>query len=326
MRRSSAQPGRNDRLVALLNLLLHPDVIPLVLSYEVTLQFELQRSFGSRRGKLDGEMHKPSALLLHADELLVVDQSNSRIQVFHQGTGRFLRKWGEFGQQNGRFRCPTTIALGFPSGGGPCHHPDEDKNLSPDEAEIFVGDVDDIQVFRLHDSQFLRRFQIEENCGAALLNGIAVMGEEVLVSRSYPYQIDVMRKSDGKRVRIIGERECSDEPGRLWLDKVAKELWRTEDNHVVVLDVIHGKARRQYGQELRYPQAVACHGEEVIVCDSSKDRLVVYDRSTCQKLRIIASCSNGGPGLLSHPCDLAISLRNELFVCDQNHHRVLVFQ
>ncbi len=338
MRRSSAQPGRKDRLVALLKLLLHPDVIPLVLSYEVTIQFELQRLLGSRRGALDGQMAHPSGLLLHADELFVVDQGNCRIQVFHQGSGRFLRKWGQYGFERhaGRFRCPTAIALSPPRA-GVCHL-DTGKNLIWDEAEIFVVDVDQIQVFRLRDCQFQRRFQIEENGTASVSNGIAVMGEEILVSRSYPHQIDVMRKSNGERVRILAQIESS-EPGRLWIDETAMELWLAEPGHdrIVVLDVIHGDAVREYGgatTELRYPQAVACHGDEVIVCDPCNQRLVIFDRLTCQKLRIIASCRRGAdfqdggrtPIEFSYPLDLAISLRNELFVCDSTNHRVLIFQ
>ncbi len=263
MRGCSAQSFRRERLTAHLNPFLHPDVIPLVLNYEVTIQYELQRSCGSARGSGDGKMYYPVGLMLHADELFVVDKSNYRIQVFHQGTGRFLRKWGRRGVGDGEFRRPMAIALSS--------HLDEGKE-DPiwDGPEILIIDTDQVQVFCLRNSRFRRRFPIEENGPFSFAHGIGVMGDQLVVSRSEPNQVDIIKKSNGMGVRTVGTVEIGAPPGRLWVDEAAKELWLVEprNDRILVLDVMHGEVLRQYGGspdgQLENPQAVACHGDEVI--------------------------------------------------------------
>ncbi len=320
---------RHGKLTAQLRDFLHPDVIPLVLNYEATIQFELQRSFGAARGALDGEMDNPSGLLLHADELFVVDQGNHRILVFHEGTGRFLRKWGQPGSRDGEFLNVKAIALGRSRVE---HHPNESKTRNKVEvgieAEIFVADIDEIQVFHLHDNRFLRRFKIEENSSFSFTRGIAVMGDEILVSRSSPHQVDVMRKSDGKRLRILGGMTFHTSPKRLLVDETAKELWLADPGkyRILVLDVMSGNVLRQYDEKILCPEAVVCHGDEVIVSDFNQNRLVVFERSTSRMLRCISMLCSLKNGQFRNPSDLAISLRNELFVCDSGNCRVLIFQ
>ncbi len=137
----------HEELRALLLPFLHPDVIPLVLAYEATIQFHLQRTFGSV-GAGDGDLNLPTGLLLHGDELFLVDQWNHRIQVFHPGTGRFLRKWGRRGEDEGGLLYPKSVAVGL-----------SNQDEGGHETEVFITDNTHIHVFRLRDSQFLRRFE-----------------------------------------------------------------------------------------------------------------------------------------------------------------------
>ncbi len=320
--------GSSSRLVGItawLREFLHPDVIPLVLSYEATIQFDLQRIYAGAVGSGDGEMNWPRGLLLHADELFVVDCHNHRIQVFHQGTGRFLRKWGLIGFNEGEFRFPGVAAIDFRN----------HLELDGKEPEILISDDYYIHIFRFSDCQFLRRFALQEDGSGFSCGGIVTLGDHIFISRSSPNQIDVLSKGDGRRVRIIGaDLVLGPYPGKLLLhdNHDAKALLVADPgkNRVVALDLLSGRFLRQYGLDQQdRPQAVALHGEEVIVCCRSSNRLVVLDRSTTRIRRVISGGLVAGQTCATqfrYPYDLAISSINELFVCDCDNNRVLIFQ
>ncbi len=338
---STAKSSRNQSLIAQLSPFLHPDVIPVVLGYESTIHFELQRSLGSQGGRLDGQMQNPSSILLHRDELFVVDQSNYRIQVFHQVSGRFLRKWGQFGVGDGEFLQLMGIALSLPS--------EDDGDLGEgkfpilgNEVEIFILDADQVHVFGPQNCTFLRRLQIQHQGPLSSAHDIAVMGDEIFVSCSNPHHIGIMNKSDGKRMRSLpGEiPKFRGRPGKLWVDKEANEVWVVDMGRsalILVLDLLSGEILQEYGPqiELKWLQSVVCHGEQVIVGGVGTHRLGVYNRSTqllgtippsgqdIEAFDLAISLRNGQDIEAS---DLAISLRNELFVCDFFRHRVLIFQ
>ncbi len=302
--------------------LLHPDVIPLVMSYEVTIQFILQRSCGEVHQKRDKEMNMPNAISLHEHDLVVVDYGRHRIQIFDQDTGRFLRQWGHVGRKEGELQCPTVVAV--------THSTPQDQEL---EAEIFVADFYHISVFRYWDSKFLRRFEISDQGDSTVPYGIAVGWDLVFVSRSWPNQIDVMRQLDGKCLQTIGQWSLKLSPGKLFMAEPEKELWVADpqQHRVVVFDVISGEILRSYGDDLGrgFPEAVVRHGEDVIVCDPHNDRLQVFHQHSTQMLRTIGnrrSSKGRSATKFYHPCDLGVNDRNELFVCDSLHHRVLVFK
>ncbi len=328
-RMSGSSSSSNRRVVTLsawLREFLHPDVISIVLSYEATINFELHRIYNGFGDSGDGQMNRPQGLLLHADELFVADCGNHRIQVFHQGTGRFLRKWGLHGAKEGEFRFPRAAAVHFSS---------RHQDLEGKESEIVIIDDYHIHVFRLSDSRFLRRFANESGswCG-----GVVVLDDHIFVSRIWPNQIDVRRTCDGTQVRIIGaDLGFGRYPGKLLLDdedQDAKELMVVDpaNDRVVALDLESGQCLRQYTLEKDQqngPQAVAMHGAEVIVCCADSSRLVVLDRSTTRILRVIPGGLMAGTArttAFASPCDLAINSVHELFVCDTYNHRVLIFQ
>ncbi len=336
MTHSSHQGGRKSFLDALLSPFLHPDVTPLVLDYEATIQFELQRSYGTQRGDRDGELQNPYGLALSLtrlnnktggakDELVVVDSSNSRIQVFHQRTGRFLRQWGRRGRKDGELIFPITavIRLGTEKGQG--------------HQELFVRDVsrDDVQIFRYSDGQFLRGFPTENRVGSFTSSGIAISKDDIFVSQHN--QIDIKTISEGKTIRNMKHIGCAD---NLWIDEEGHELFIAypDKNRVEVLDITSGQLLRGYGgpiasegpgqrqspinkEQLNAPRAVVAHGDEVIICDTSNQRLVVFDRLSCRMLRPI-----GVQDGFYYPYSLALNCHNQLFVCDSGNDRVLLFE
>ncbi len=329
MIQSSVRPrGIGLEISALLIPLLHPDLIAVVLGYQATIHFELLKVIGGSSLSEDGDMQLPSGLLLHDDELFVVDKWNHRIQVFHQRTGRFLRKWGRRGEQKGEFIYPLAVTI---------HAAALERDGM--ETEIFIADPEHIHVFRLFDSRFLRRFKVSENWSQSRsADGIVALGDHIFLSRSDPNQIDVLTQSHGTTIRIIGDLSLGPYQGKLHLDEDGKELLVADYSHdrVLAVDILSGKLAREYtdfpqkDQKERlnnHPQAAAVHGEEVIVCCVGTGALVVFDRSTTLRVRVIPlELIEGTPSRLSSPCDLAVSSCNELFVCDSFRNRVLVFQ
>ncbi len=314
IRGASSQTRRHQHLASLLLSLVHPDVIPLMLSYEVTIEFEFRRSYGGQAGSEDGEMNQPQGLVLHGEELFILDTGNGRVQVFHQGTGRFLRKWGQRGREDGEFIQPHAAAIAF-----------NDQTV---EEEIFIGSRGAVQVFRLSDSQFLRRLSSIDAFG------VAVVGEEIFLSRSS--KVDVLAKSDGKPLKVV-QHGALDSPGKLFAESDHNHLFvaNTAKDQIQLLDVRTGQLLRVYqgrelksstvGKQLNWPRAVVAHGDQVIVGDTCNNRLVIFDRSTGEMIRETKG-SRFRRSLLSLPSDLAINHLHQLFVGDTGHNRVVVFE
>ncbi len=322
-----------QELGTFLTNLLHPDVIPLVLGYEATIQLEFVQSYGSQSSVGDGELHSPLAVVVNQDELLILDTHNHRIQVFHQRTGRFLRKWGRFGTGVGEFTLPVAGAIAMGGRG------------TRGQERIFVLDSrrKDIQVFRLSDSQYLHGFSLAERNGWPC--GMALLGDEIVVSRFDPTSIDnrtqiqVLTQAEGKDLRILANEEELRElcECKLFVEQDTNLLFITDtDNHrILVLDLASGRIKQHYGgriQSLYYPRAVVTHGDMVIVADSHNDRLVIFDRITTQMLRRVGpkKSSRSSPPLhfynFNMPSDVAVNSNNQLFVCDTGHDRVLMFE
>ena len=78
--------------------------------------FELVREFGSK-GTGDGQFDQPGGLTFAADgTLYVCDQVNHRVQRL-TSEGKFLGKWGEYGDAAGQFGAPEKP---YSRVGGPC--------------------------------------------------------------------------------------------------------------------------------------------------------------------------------------------------------------
>jgi len=78
--------------------------------------YELVREWGGK-GTADGEFDQPGGLAFDKEGALVVcDQVNHRVQRF-TAEGKFLNKWGEYGDQPGQFGAPQKPNSRV---GGPC--------------------------------------------------------------------------------------------------------------------------------------------------------------------------------------------------------------
>ncbi len=322
---SEPQGSRRTKIGIQLLPFIHPDVIPCVLEYDSTLQLQFLCTYGSgsgKEGQADGEMCRPRGLVLHKEELFVMDSGNHRIQVFHQGTGRFLRKWGQAGFLQGELRCPAFAAISLNSDGG--------------SAELVVLDIirNDVQFFRVSDSRYLRGFDIQESSGrdAIYHRGMAVIDDEVLISGCLPSQVDVFTKSELKHLRILkNDQKKLDLPSQVFVDPEKKEVFIADwgNSRIQVLDFLSGQALKEYegstedGGKLLNPRGVVVHGEQVIVCDCLWG-IVIFDRTSCRislKMQInpFSADSHG-------PRPLAINSVGQLFVPDTDNHRIVVFE
>ncbi len=303
---------RQHRIAALLGSLLHPDVIPLVMGFEVTLEFQLVQSLLGRDGRKDGEVEQIQGLALQHDEIFVLDAGNHRIQVFDQRTGHFLRKWGGF-------KAPLVATISFNAEGA---------------AELFVMDRllsgDMIQVFDISTSKLLCRFPIPGG-GQRNSSGIVALNDHLFVSRADPSIIQVLSKADGKLIRVIGcygtKRGEFDCPVGLFIDEHRHEVYVADagNRRVQVLDAFSGQFLRGYGgvKQLRYPLGVVAHGEQVIVSDACMNRVVVFHQSTGVLLPSVDDQSQIG---LDYPAYLAINHTHQLFVCNVDSNKILVFE
>ncbi len=328
---TACQLKRAQQIVPLLQFLLHPDVIPVVVGYEATIQFELVSSLGgTKAGNRDGEMNTPQGLVLYDEELFVMDTLNHRIQVFHQVTGRFLRKWWLSRDEEGSFCLPVAAAISLPTS-------ITQRRGEAENVELFVLDQEgDIQVFGIVDCRL--RHRIPMPYPAMYSRGIGVARNQIFISRYSPNRIDILTKSDGKRINTFGDKGFGQVqfhvPEKLWPDPETNELFIADSqNRILVLNMVSGKYLRQYGPSkiksggVKCAGAVVVHGTEVIVADTSHNRLVVFHRSTSRPLRTIdLPCSSSLSVQVSDLCDLAVSCRNQLFVCNSGNHSVMIFE
>ena len=68
---------------------------------------------GFTSGKGSGEFDQPGGIVLNSDgTLFVTDQCNHRVQKFTRA-GKFLTKWGEYGDKSGQFGAPEVKGSRF---------------------------------------------------------------------------------------------------------------------------------------------------------------------------------------------------------------------
>ena len=296
---------------------LHADVIPIVQAYASIMTFSYLRvvplvdSKNEGKGKLD----HPSSICLHEDEIYVADTNNHQIQVFHQSTGRFVRK------VQGNLIHPIGIAIHGAL------------------RRVFVSDraTDQIKVYRLDDWGLL---SVWDATAAAVPFfypfGITICENQVLVVDCQNHRIAIF-SPDGKLIRSFGSLANFYSPAKLAKDPFGHELFVADgENHrIQCFDMNTFAFLRQYGSgvkgrrqgQLNHPYACALHGDELIVCDTFNDRLVVFDRFEASVQRMCESYTSDDFHLSTFRtvCDVQINDRNELFACNYGNDRILVF-
>src|SRR5579871_5194800 len=128
---SDAHVFTPSHIRACLSRFLVRDVLAIVLSYVPRIEGNFVRTWSATEG-----VESPRGICLHNHELFLADSANSRIQVFHAPTGRYLRSWSTI-VDGGQPRSPFAVAV---SG-----------------AEVFVTDdlQYDVQVFSSTDSRLV---------------------------------------------------------------------------------------------------------------------------------------------------------------------------
>ncbi len=294
-------PTQREMVQSCLLPRLIPDVIPIIVGYLISLDLTLLRSFGGY-GDNDGKMRNPSSICLHKDELFVADLHNDRIQVFHELTGRYLRQWR---------------TNQWPTFGPSCVLVFKD--------EVLVSHRDGsghIQAFRLSDSSLLPSWNLPESMDRESGHAMATDGESLFISDGVG-QIYVcspsqrwFRGSPGYRPGELRK------PSKLFIVEDQVFHADTWNGCVQVFSKTSGKYLHQY-TSLSLPQAVTVDNDEVIVCTTEQDGLVVFDRSSRLPIRAITKLN---APLLRRPSDLAINSKQQLLVCTSESHCILVFQ
>ena len=277
----------------------------------------------------------PEGLALHKEEIFFADSYNHSVCVFNQFTGKFFRQFGKSGRSSEHLFHPTTVAVSS-------------------DGEVFVGSLarHDITVFNL-DTSFKRivRVAFEDPLLRYPINYALLFADDdvLFVSLGWAsreltapcvnpylvdkYEVSAVCKKSGKVFKTYCKGELK-QPQQLAID--LNELFITESNNsrIVVVDKQTGVITRQYlspaapADPMNFPSGVAVHGDQVIVCDKLKSRLILFDRGTAQVVKVIK-----GPispvtrtWSLETPHNLVVNSHNELYVSDPMYNRILVFQ
>lgn len=201
--------------------------------------FVMVASFG-RSGRGDGAFGKPygptSIAVSPNGELVVVDTSNNRIQIFNR-KGQYLRQFGKYGRAEGMFDTPASVAI-FPSG------------------NIIVADAGNhrVQIFD-GDGKFLRQFGKEGRQEGEFDTAVALAltpANEIVVVDCFACRVQIF-DANGKFLRQFGtegdeEGEFSNPRGVAVSPSGHIVIADTDNYRVQVFDT-NGKFLRQFGKE-----------------------------------------------------------------------------
>ena len=286
------------------------DVMGIVVAYAANIECNFLRAWGSR-GTRDFEMQFPFDVCTKGNELFLADSGNHRVVVFDQATGKVIRLLKGLLKDQGVI-APYCLAIR--------------------DDELFIGDYSDIRVFDMETFRF-RRMLAGTNVRQVNPYGLALFNDYIFTC-GYNNDLLVCSIQDGRILRSIGNKGIDKlefhGPRHLRVDENELFVADCYNNRIQVLDVKSNMFLRQYNGTdqvdnlLLQPYSMLPYGHEVIVCDTSNSRLVIFDRmhGTVQR-SIREECTAYGQFV---PTDITKNARDEFFVCDYHHHRILVFQ
>ena len=214
------------------------------------------RKFGSY-GEGPGELINPAGVtFLNDDELLVVDDSNGRIQQFNVQTGNFVKSFGEEGTGDGEFKRPEGISIN-------------------NEGHVIVADCynDRIQVLD-KDGKFMFKFGDDDPGKLNAPSGCIYHKDKFIVSDSGNHCLKVFDKS-GKFLYEIGEEGEADGqfvfPWGLCVEKYGDHqnlLVCDKNNGRIQQFTMEGRFSGKTVIKLKDPRAIATTPDgRILVCD-----------------------------------------------------------
>lgn len=222
------------------------------------------------RGSEPSRFNSPYGIACHRDQIFVVDMNNSRVQVFDP-QGRFIRRFGEPGDEKGRFSAPTGIGI------------------SP-KGRVYVAgkNLNRIQKFS-NEGTFLSAWQSMETQAGAMQRprGIAADADgKLFVADKNNHRIQVFAPN-GRYLRAWGEKGTAEGQFDLPFGVAVYEdrvyVADTQNHRIQTFnrdgDFIAAWGSRGSGPgEFYAPMAIATDGQgNLYVADSKNHRIQKFD-------------------------------------------------
>ena len=222
------------------------------------------RKFGSY-GKGPGELFAPAGLaFLNDDELLVVDDSNGRIQQFNVQTGNFVKSFGKEGTGDGELKRPEGIFI-------------------DNEGRVIVTDYgnDRIQVLD-KDGKLMVKFGDDDPGKLNQPSGCIYHKKKFIVSDSENHCLKVFDKK-GKFLYKIGEKGEADgqfsSPWGLCVEKYGDHqnlLVCDRGNGRIQQFTMEGRFTGKTVTKLKDPKAIATTPDgRILVCDRDDKKIYI---------------------------------------------------
>lgn len=270
----------------------------------------------SYKGEGRGQVLSPADVAVCSNgRILVADTNNHRIQIF-DGRGTFIREFGSYGRELGRFNSPTGICIAH-------------------DGRIAVTDHNNNRV-QLFSSRGI--FQTAMSCCGNDDNlkgprGVATDEEgQILVVDQQNHRI-VVYSADGQFVQEFGSLGTGNgqfnNPMYIALDQDGNTFVTDSCNHRVQVFDLGGNFVKKFGRpgtgegEFHYPSGIAIDSSGYIFVSDRTNRVQVFN----QHLRYVTKFGGkqSGEGQLSGPLGLDFTPEGRLAVADSANNCVKVF-
>ena len=307
----------------------YPDVVPLkfkrTLVSDVTSNFGVLKESRNFQGKIypnisfgaygnsNGHFKALQDIALHRNKTLFILDSGSRSVNAFSTTGKFLFKFGTYGNRCGQFLDPRHITI------------EEDLAYVTDTGRC------DVQIFSCKTGKFIDKFGTKGNRSGQL---------------SSPHGIAISKKTN-KIFVVDRPKQCVNvySPGYEFVTEICKGFLKepcdiaiSTNGDIYVLDCssrcVHvfnesGKLLREYGgrgenMEMINPCYLTLHGQRhVIISDRLGHKICVYTLHG----DLVSEIGGFGsqPGRVNFVNGVTVDSEGNIFVCDTANHRVQRF-
>ncbi len=185
------RPQKSSLVHQLLTQHVHPDVIPLIWAYAVTIDGQHLIRTLSVQGYSEGSATQyPPSFIIDANEIFLCDPSHHQVEVFNVVDGRHLRKWTSGDPFSGNLNRPVSIAV--------------------NSYEVFVAEqhLARVQVYNRISCTLARTIPIPDQPGGKLcITGLCSDGLELIVVVARPDQLLRFNQDTGAYLGSFGNSE-----------------------------------------------------------------------------------------------------------------------